>query len=90
MSNPGMTMTPQQQYQMAMARALMGNQAQGQNSGIANLGGNILGALAMKRVQQQNDPENQVVQQRYGMTPGQAGGVLGTTSPIAKMFGLGQ
>jgi hypothetical protein len=106
MSNPGMMpntsqMTPEymqqmqamqdQQRKMAMAQSLMGNQAQGQNAGMANIGNDILGAMRMKSLQQQNSPENAVVQQRYGMSPSQANGVLNPSlgSRIGGMFGLG-
>lgn len=65
------------QRQQAMAQALMGNQAQGQNSGLANAGNDFLGALTMRHLQQQqNDPQNQVMQQRYGMSAGDAQGIL--------------
>lgn len=104
MSNPGMMtsqMTPElmaqlqaqqdQQRKIALAQSLMGNQAQGQNSGLANAGGDILGAVAMQRMQQQNSPQNQVIQQRYGMTPSQAQNVTNPNlaSRIGSMFGMG-
>ena len=95
MSNPGQPIDPsilqalqqyqQQQQKLQMAQALMGNGANPQtpNSGIANAGGSILGALAAKRIQQQNDPQNQVMQQRYGMSPGQAQNITDPSLLIA-------
>ena len=81
----------QQQQKMAMAQSLMGNNATGPNAGIANVGGDILGALAAKRIQQQNSPENQTLQQRYGMSPSQAQNITDPSlmSRLGNFFGLG-
>lgn len=77
-----------QQKKMQMAQSLMGNQAQGQNSGLANAGSDILGAITAQRLQQQNSPENQVIQQRYGMNPSQAQNVT-NPSWTSRLFNLG-
>ncbi len=80
----------QQQQRQAMAQALMQNQASPQtpNSGIANAGGDIMGALVQRRMQQQADPTNQIMQQRYGMSPGAANNVL-HPSMLSKLFSMG-
>ena len=84
-----------QQRKMAMAQQLMGNQAQGQNGGMANAGNSILGAITMKNMMQQQDPQNQMasqtIQQRYGMSPGQAQGVMNPSlmSKIGGLFNMG-
>ena len=102
MSSPGMMMTNQmtpeamaqmqqmqeQQRRMAMAQSLMGNQAQGQNGGLANAGNDILGAITMKNAMQKQDPQNQVMQQRYGMNADQANNVL-HPSMLSKLFSMG-
>lgn len=108
MSNPGMMtnqMTPElmaqmqaqqdQQRKMAMAQSLMGNQAKGTNSGMANAGNDILGAITMHNLAQKNDPTNQMnnqtMQQRYGMDPSQAQNVLNPSlmSKVGGLFNLG-
>lgn len=66
---------------LKMAQALMGNQANPATpyAGIANAGSDIIGAQAMKNIQnqqQQQGPANQIIQQRYGMTPSQAQNVI--------------
>ena len=84
-----------QARKMAMAQSLMGNQARGQNSGMANAGGDILGAIAMKNMAQQSDPQNQMasqtIQQRYGMDPSQAQNVMNPSlmSRIGGLFSMG-
>ena len=108
MSNPGMTtaqMTPEmmayyqqqsdQARKMAMAQSLMGNQAQGKNGGMANAGSDILGAITMKNMAQQADPQNQManqtIQQRYGMDQSQAQNVMNPSlmSKIGGLFNMG-
>jgi len=103
MSTAQMTPELMAQYQqaadqakkMAMAQSLMGNQAQGQNAGLANAGGDIAGAIAMKNLQQQASPQNQMasqtIQQRYGMDPSQAQNVMNPSlmSKIGGLFNLG-
>ncbi|HVZ60672.1 MAG TPA: hypothetical protein VG892_07795 [Terriglobales bacterium] len=48
----------QYRQKMAAAQALMGNNANPQTpyAGISNAGSSLLGAMAMKRIQDQNDP----------------------------------
>ena len=81
-----------QQRKMAMAQSLMGNQAQGQNSGLANAGNSILGAITMKNMAQQQNPQNQMasqtIQQRYGMNPSQAQNVM-NPSLMSRLFSMG-
>ncbi len=102
MSSPGMMMTNQmtpeamaqmqqmqeQQRRMAMAQSLMGNQAQGQNGGLANAGNDILGAITMKNMRDQADPNNQTIMDRYGMDKSQAANVL-HPSMMSKLFSMG-
>lgn len=80
----------QQQKQQALAQSLMQTNANPQtpNSGIANAGSAIAGALAAKNMQNQADPENSVLQQRYGITPGAANNI---THPglMSRLFNLG-
>jgi hypothetical protein len=86
MSNPGIStaqMTPElmqqwqalqdQQRRQAMAQALMGNQAQGQNSGIANAGSAIAGALADRNI------ANNARWTAQGISPVQVTPQVGTT-----------
>lgn len=42
--------------QQAMAQALMQNKATGQNSGLANAGSDILGAITSNNIAAKNDP----------------------------------
>lgn len=98
MSNPGLStsqLTPEllQQWQQqqdvakqqAMAQALMGNQAQGQYSGLANAGGDILGAMASNSIAAKNDPLSPVkVTPQVGTTG------LGRAANLASnLFGMG-
>lgn len=85
-----------QQKKMQMAQALMGNQADPKtaNAGIANAGNDLLGASIQNRIQQQNSPEAQIIQQRYGMTPAQSVGIMnpslfGRASGLFNMGGGG-
>jgi hypothetical protein len=79
-----------QQRRQQMVAALMQNNANPQtpNSGLANAGSSILGAVVGRNMQNQTDPQNAVLQQRYGITPGAANGI---THPglMSKLFNLG-
>lgn len=99
MSDPGTSIQDYltQAQRMKMAQALMGNNANPTTpyAGLANAGGDLLGAQAMQRIQQQSDPQNQVMQQRYGMTPGQAQNLLNPSMAskagdwLSNLFGMG-
>lgn len=82
-----------QQKRSQMAGALMQNQADPRtaNAGFANAGSDILGAVTQNAIQHQNGPQSQVIQQRYGITPSQAGNVLhpGIMSKIGGLFSMG-
>lgn len=77
-----------QQKRQALAQSLMQNNAQGQNSGLANAGSSILGALTAKNMQNQADPENSILQQRYGISGGAANDIT-HPSMLSKLFNLG-
>ena len=79
-----------QQRKQAMAGALMQNSANSSaaNGGIANAGSTLAGALAMKNMQNQADPENAVLQQRYGISGGAANNIS-HPGMLSKLFNLG-
>lgn len=81
------------QKRQALAASLMQNSAdpRQQNAGLANAGSDILGAVIGRNAQQQQqsaDPLNQAMQQRYGMSPGQANNML-HPSMLSKLFNFG-
>lgn len=104
MSDPGLVsgnMTPEQfqefqsqQRQMALARSLMTTSANPNtaNSGLANAGNSILGAVTYNNAMQKaQDPNRATFATRYGMTPEQ---IQSAASPslgvrIGNLFGLG-
>ena len=100
MSSSRFQMTPElaqamQQYQdlqrrQQMAQSLMQNSANPQtaNSGIANAGSDIAGAIAAKNMQNQSDPFNSVLSQRYGISNGAANNIS-HPGLISKLFNLG-
>lgn len=76
-------LTPQQKMAMALMGGDKAYNPQQANSGIANAGSSLAGAMAMQNMQQQaagNSQQGQIIQQRYGMSPTQAAQVMNPNS----------
>jgi hypothetical protein len=59
--------------------------------GVANAGNSMLGAMLMKHAQNMSDPQNAVMQQRYGIGADEANSMLhpGIMSKLGGLFGMG-
>jgi|SRR6185312_1905445 len=104
MSDPGTPLTLQdlqtlqdQQRRQQMAQALLSGQgATGANSGLANAGNSILGAMVAKNMQGQISPAAQAMVQRGQVgSLGQANSILNPSfmdragNYVSNLFGLG-